>query len=511
MIGVSTLPIRVAVSPSKPASVATDVLVIPVHAGGVLPELPAALRGEARMHMRRFKFTGAWGGAEFFGISARGVRASFAAVVGLGERERSLERQAEGMRRGVARVVREMGRVGVRQMAVVLRGDAEALVPSVVDAAYLSSYRFTEYSAKARSFAASRQLRQVALLVSPEHAAAVRQTVQREQTILGGVALARDLVNQPASQMTPRALVEKARELAGASKKISVAVLNREQAGKAGLHAFLAVARGSSEEPYFVHLTYSPRAKKEGAVQKIFLVGKGITFDSGGLSLKPADYMEAMKIDMAGAAAVLGVFSILAKLQPEVEVHGVIAACENMPSGSAFRPGDILTAKNGKTIEVLNTDAEGRVTLADSLAYAAEQTPDAVVDVATLTGACMVALGDTYAGLWSTDERLGKNLLAAAEETGEGLVLLPLPDEYQPMIESKVADVRNTATSRWGGAITAALFLREFSGNVPWAHIDIAGPAYAEREWLPYYGVGATGYGVRLLTSFLESCVSEAT
>jgi leucyl aminopeptidase len=204
------------------------------------------------------------------------------------------------------------------------------------------------------------------------------------------------------------------------------------------------------------------------------------------------------------------VFAILPKLLPNVEVHGVIGACENMPSGSAFRPGDILTAKNGKTIEVLNTDAEGRVTLADTLAYAAEHKPDAMVDLATLTGACMVALGDTYAGLWSNSEQLGRSLLSAAEQSGEGLTLLPLPDEYQPMIESKVADVRNTATSRWGGAITAALFLREFVGAVRWAHIDIAGPAYAEREWLPYNGVGATGYGVRTLIAFLDNYAQEA-
>jgi leucyl aminopeptidase len=234
------------------------------------------------------------------------------------------------------------------------------------------------------------------------------------------------------------------------------------------------------------------------------LVGKGITFDSGGLSLKPADYMEAMKIDMAGAAAVLGIFSVLPSLALGTEVHGVIAACENMPSGTAYRPGDILTAKNGKTIEVLNTDAEGRITLADALSYAVEQKPDAVVDLATLTGACLIALGDTYAGLWSTDAGLRRKLLAAAGAVGEGLVSLPLPEEYKPMIESKVADVRNTATSKWGGAITAALFLREFVGSVPWAHLDIAGPAYAEHEWLPYNGVGATGYGVRTLISFLE-------
>ncbi len=264
------------------------------------------------------------------------------------------------------------------------------------------------------------------------------------------------------------------------------------------------MAQGSKQEPYVIHLAYAPRDLAAGAAVKIFLVGKGITFDSGGLSLKPADAMETMKIDMAGGATVLGVFAALAELQLNVEVHGVVAACENMPSGSAFRPGDILTARSGKTIEVLNTDAEGRVTLADALSYAVAHEPAAVVDVATLTGACMVALGETHAGLMSNDEATAAGLLAAAEITGEGLVRLPLPDEYRVMIESKVADVRNTATTKWGGAITAALFLREFVGKVPWAHLDIAGPSYAEREWLPYFEPGATGFGVRTLLEFLE-------
>jgi leucyl aminopeptidase len=506
---------KVTVSSNKPASSGADVLVVPLWSDGKLPELPASLKAAMRQQIRRLSFKGSWGSAEFFGNEARGVRASFIAVAGLGEKDRSLERQAEGMRRSIARVVREMGRVGVRHLAVVLPAESEAadrLAAAVVDGAVLTSYRFTEYSAQARRFAAARQLKQVTLLVAREQAAAVRDAAERAETVLRGVELVRELVNQPASRVTPRALVEEAERIERASKRISLRVLDRAQASTEGFNAFLAVGRGSTEEPYVIHLTYTPRARAGTPPRKkVFLVGKGITFDSGGLSLKPADYMEAMKIDMAGAAAVLGVFSILPKLLPEVEVHGVIGACENMPSGSAFRPGDILTAKNGKTIEVLNTDAEGRVTLADTLAYAAEHKPNAVVDLATLTGACMVALGDTYAGLWSTDEKLSQSLLAAAEKSGEGLALLPLPDEYQPMIESKVADVRNTATSRWGGAITAALFLREFTGEVPWAHIDIAGPAHAEREWLPYYGVGATGYGVRTLINFLEGYTDSAS
>lgn len=315
--------------------------------------------------------------------------------------------------------------------------------------------------------------------------------------------MARDLVNQPAAEVRPITLVDKAREITRQFDDVSITVFDKAQAKRKGFTAFLAVARGSKEEPYVIHLKYKPKGLSVSA-KKVFIVGKGITFDSGGLSLKPAKYMEAMKNDMAGAATVLGLFSVLSEIGPGVEVHGVIAACENMPSGEAYRPGDILQAKNGKTIEVLNTDAEGRITLADALSYAVEQEPDAIVDVATLTGACVVALGETHAGLWSNDDKLCRQLLKAARKTGEGLVKLPMPQEYRQMIDSRVADVRNMSLSEGGGAITAALFLREFVGNVPWAHIDIAGAGYAEREWLPYFGIGATGYGVRTLAEFLQ-------
>jgi leucyl aminopeptidase len=256
---------KVTVSSSTPASAATDVLVVPVWSDGKLAQLSPSLRQAVRQQMRRLAFNGAWGGAEFFGSDARGVRASFIAVVGLGERKRSVDRQAEGMRRAIARVVREMGRVGVRRMAVLLPAESAngtSLSAAVVDGAVLTSYRFTEYSAKARSFAASRQLRQVTLLVDREQVGAVREAVEREEMILRGVELARELVNQPASEVTPRALVEKAEALVRGSKRISLKVLNRAEATKEGFNAFLAVARGSSEEPYVIHLTYAPRRRE---------------------------------------------------------------------------------------------------------------------------------------------------------------------------------------------------------------------------------------------------------
>lgn len=497
--------LNVAVSGAGPAAAASDVLVVPVWAGQPVTHLPAAARRLVRQRMRRFGFTGKWGSAELFPLAARGLRANFVGLVGLGSSRASAAWQAEGMRRGMGKIIQEAGRQRIARVAVVLGQCGEAtisLAAAAADGAVLAAYRWDEYAARQQQDEWRRAVRRLLLLVDKRVVGKVRAAIQREMAVLSGVRLARDLVNRPASVVTPQALVEAARAVAH-SPRVQLTVLDRQAAARDGWRAFLAVAQGSHHEPYVMHLTYTPLGSPAGRRPKIFLVGKGITFDSGGLSLKPADAMETMKIDMAGAATVLGVFRVLARLQPVVEVHGVVAACENMPSGGAFRPGDILTARNGKTIEVLNTDAEGRVTLADALSYAVSHKPDAVVDVATLTGACMVALGETHAGLWSSDDALAARLLASAEAVGEGLVRLPLPDEYRVMIESRVADVRNTATTKWGGAITAALFLREFAGDVPWAHLDIAGPSYAERDWLPYFEPGATGFGVRTLVEYL--------
>jgi leucyl aminopeptidase len=239
-------------------------------------------------------------------------------------------------------------------------------------------------------------------------------------------------------------------------------------------------------------------------MKKVALVGKAVTFDSGGLSLKPANGMMTMKCDMAGAAAVIGLFTALEALQPNVEVHGIYGACENMPSGKALRPGDIVRAMNGKTIEILNTDAEGRVTLADTLTYATKQNPDAIVDLATLTGACLVALGEQIAGLMTNNEKLAKEIQSSAKKAGERIWELPLPDDYKADLKSEIADYKNIG-GNWGGAIDGGLFLQEFVGSIPWVHLDIAGPAYAEKPFTPYERHGGTGFGVRLLLEWLKS------
>ncbi len=311
---------------------------------------------------------------------------------------------------------------------------------------------------------------------------------------------ARELVNTPSADMTPAHLVAAAKKLAVRGSSITCTILSQTDMEKLGMRAALAVARGSVHPPFGIHLSYRPRKAKKC----VALVGKAVTFDSGGLSLKPADGMMTMKIDMAGAASVLGAFKALSSIKPNVEVHGVCLAVENMPSGNAYRPGDVVTAMDGTTIEILNTDAEGRVTLADALTYAQRVKPDVIIDLATLTGACVSALGEQIAGLMSNNDRLAEKLRQVSEETGELLWRLPLFEGYASMIRSKIADIKNITSERWGGALTAGLFLRTFVNKIPWAHLDIAGPSYTEKETRPDQPYGASGYGVRLLIKFLE-------
>lgn len=491
------------ISGAKPEKVQTDVLVFFVGSDKKLPAgLPTAAYRLLQGKIKESKFTGAWGTVELF-LSATTARASFYALAGLGDASLSQERQLEGVRRALGKVMGDARRYGLRRLAVVWpHGMAGACAEAIVEAVQMANYRFVVYGKRLAKEQSTRSLKEVILITARADQDDVRAAVVKTKRVMAGVELTRHLVNQPASHMSPQRLADEARRIAKESPGVKVAIMGRKEAAQAGWRGFLAVAQGSIEEPQVIHLTYTP---KPAAGRRIVLVGKGITFDSGGLSLKPAEYMEDMKIDMAGAATVLGVFSLLGKLQLPIEVHGVIAACENMPSGSAYRPGDVLIAKNGKTIEVLNTDAEGRITLADALSFAVEMKPDVIVDLATLTGACVVAVGETHAGLWSNNEQLQDSLVAAAAAAGEGVVVFPLPEEYKPFIQSKVADLRNIGTTRYGGAISAALFLQEFVGNVPWAHLDVAGPVYNSGTSLPYYAHGATGYGVRTILRFLEA------
>lgn len=313
------------------------------------------------------------------------------------------------------------------------------------------------------------------------------------------VTFVRDLVNEPSSVTTPTFLALTAQSIAKENPLVTCEVLETKDMKRLGMGGILGIAKGSDEDPKFIRLAYKGTSEKT-----IVLVGKGITFDSGGLSLKPDTGMETMKMDMAGAATVLGIFSALKTLKPKVNIVGLIASCENMPSGKAIKPGDVVTALNGKTIEIVNTDAEGRVILADALSYASKfEKPDALIDLATLTGACMVALGEEIAGLFANNETLAKDLQSSAGKTGERIWEMPLVPEYRELIKGNVGDVKNSAGKKYGGAITAALFLQEFVGaDIAWAHLDIAGPAFEEKKkaLTPY---GGTGFGVRMLLDYI--------
>ena len=328
----------------------------------------------------------------------------------------------------------------------------------------------------------------------------VQDALDLGAALADAVGVARDLVNEPGGTLTPPAFAREAVSL-GASYGFEVTVLDKPQIEEAGMGGLLGVNRGSEIDPRFLELRWVPEGRPRGVVA---LVGKGITFDSGGLSIKPSDGMLTMKGDMGGGAAVVGAFCALSAVRPKVEVRGYVPLTDNMTGGDAMRLGDVLRISNGKTVEVHNTDAEGRLVLADALSRASDAAPDAIVDLATLTGACMVALGDDRAGVMGSHDGWVAQVMAAGEAAGEKSWRLPLPDEWRSKLDSDIADMKNISASRYGGASIAALFLKEFVGEgIPWAHIDIAGPAFGDRE-TPIESKGGTGYGVRTLVALLR-------
>jgi leucyl aminopeptidase len=420
-------------------------------------------------------------------------------LIGLGDKKQ--EALADALRDAAGVIVTTAKRRGLRTIAIDLTAKAfkDDAADAITTAALLADYTFETYKK-------TNPVKKIGtidiLVVDGRMAQAMRKRVERAVTIVNGVTIARDLVNTPAQEMTPVHLAQAAQEVAKASKgAVKVKILNRAECTKLKMGAYLAVAQGADHEPQFIHLTYtSPRPTKK----VLAVVGKGVTFDSGGLSLKPADAMMSMKCDMAGGAAVIGFFATLASLKPRLNIHGIIAATENMVSAKSIRPGDVVHASNGKSIEILNTDAEGRLTLADAITYVLKEKPDAIIDLATLTGACLVALGEEITGLMSNDRTLAKQVLDSASRAGEKMWELPLEPRYRDLINSDIADLRNIPTSRYGGTLTAGLFIQEFVDNKPWVHLDIAGPAYAERPMASYLGKGGTGHGVRTLVDFAE-------
>jgi len=379
----------------------------------------------------------------------------------------------------------------------------EEVMQCAVEGAILGHYRFLPYKTSEDELTPDVQ---EITIGEPDKASyeKMKRRLRETLTICESVIFARDLISAPGNEMTPTILAEKAKEIAKRSERVKCRVLDRAEIRKLGMNAFLGVAQGSHEPPKFIILEYQGAKKSQ---PPIVLVGKGLTFDSGGISLKPAEKMEEMKSDMSGAAAVLGAIRAIADLKMPVNCVGLIAATENLPGGSALKPGDILKSYSGKTIEVINTDAEGRLTLADALSYGTTYEPAAIVDIATLTGACIVALGEQLIGLMGNDEELKTKVKNAGEETGEFVWELPLWEHYEELIKSDVADIKNTG-GRPAGTITAGLFLQKFVKNYPWVHLDIAGSAWQTKD-RPYIPKGAAGIGVRLLVRFIRKFIPQ--
>jgi len=379
--------------------------------------------------------------------------------------------------------------------AKTLKMETANLLEAMLEGGILANHLFDKYKKEKKQ----KPLKKICFLVESGIVKKYARLPSRVSTVCDGTLLAREWVDRPSNDKRPeqfaKAIADKARE-AG----LQVTVLDEKALKRQKFGALLAVAAGSESKPRLVVLTHTPK----GAKQTVALVGKGVTFDSGGINLKPSGSIETMKTDMSGAAAVAATLIAMAKVKPKMKLIGVMPIVENMPSGNAARPGDIVKTYDGKTVEIGNTDAEGRLILIDAMAYAIKKyKPDTVIDMATLTGACVVALGEKIAGVFSDDDALAEAIISSGQKTHERCWRMPLPEDYQELLKSELADISNMSSSRWGGAITAALFLKEFVGDTRWAHIDIAGPARGKKA-TDYCPAGGTGFGVRLLCDLLQ-------
>lgn len=459
--------------------------------------LDKALKGQLTKACEIEKFTGSRGETVSL-FTADKIVASKVVVMGLGKKNDFV---LNDLRNAVGKYVSAVKKK-VDSLVLVLPENLDDLVLEdvvsvVVEGSELGTYEFAKYKGKDE-----RTLELVILAMSEQvDPKSLKKTIDHAKLYAQGTILARDLVNEQAAIATPTFLADLAQDIAKAHSEITCKVFDKAQVKKMGMEAFLGIARAADTPPKFIVLEYKPVKSK--SKKKLAIVGKGITFDSGGINVKPGDHMQDMKMDMSGAALVLGVFSVIAKIKPTFPVMGIIAATPNLISSSSIVPGDVVRAMNGKTIEVLNTDAEGRVTMADSLSYAVSEGATEIIDFATLTGACLVALGDEIAGMFSNNRDLLDAVKTAAFEEGEKVWELPLEKDYKDMNKSEVADIANIPNSRFGGTITAALFLQEFIANTPWMHFDIAGPAFANKPQ-SLTPKGGTGFGVRTMLKYIE-------
>jgi leucyl aminopeptidase len=493
---------KITLAREAPQALVTDWLVVGVYGkkpqqDPVIVKLDKALGGALIASMKDESFDAKLGKTLSLDGRAR-VRAKQVLVVGLGETEPApAALRLLGVKAGRAAMSRA-------SLAVVTPKSDPASLSALTDGVVTGSYRYTRYLTGSRI--PKRQLSKVTLVADAKTGAEHKQAVHRGQLTGDAINFARDLVNCPPNDLTATVLADQAAQRAAAAG-IACKVWDKKGIEKLGMPLLLAVNRGSTEEPRFIHITYKPKDLGTDAPRAVF-VGKGLTFDSGGLCIKPSASMVDMKCDMAGAATTIAIVTLAAQLGLPLEVHGIVSSTDNMTGGAAYRPGDVFPSRDGKTVEIINTDAEGRLVLADALAYARDLKPTYLIDHATLTGACTVALGAYRAGLFANDADLLDRYKQAAEQSGENYWPLPLDEDLKDELKSPIADLKHTG-SRLGGAITAALFLREFVGDVRWAHLDIAGPAFLEKPQgtMPK---GGTGFGVLTALEFLRGLAPEA-
>ncbi len=495
----------------EPLTQVADALIVPVirtgdgpEVAGLVAEADAKLGGELKTLIVDARFSAKIGSA--LKVPTLGnLPARHLILAGIGD---PAGLDADGVRRAWAAAALAARQSGAKTVASALPPtvnslDAPASLLAAAEGVRLATYRFTKYYGAARKDdPVPAEIDRLTFIGESVEANAASAALDRAAAIVAAVSLARDLVNEPASVINPVSMAGVAGEVAK-DAGLEITVLGPEELGKLGAGAMLAVGKGSATPPQLIHLTYRPSADNAGQDDRVIgLVGKAITFDTGGYSIKTHEGMLEMKVDMSGGAAVLGTMSALAAVGCPYMVHGVICAAENMISDRAFRPGDILTASNGVTIEVHSTDAEGRLVLADGLVYTARQGATELIDLATLTGAAVVALGNGTTALFASDDDLAAALLDAASEAGESTWRMPLTKGMEEQIRGNIGDLKNTG-GRPGGAITAALFLQHFRDGLPWAHLDIAGTASASKA-RGYNPKGATGIGVRTLLTYLS-------
>lgn len=467
----------------------------------IIKELDAALGGVILSAIKSGDFKGKFGQTSLFYSSGQ-LSAERVFLVGLGSRR---EFNLEKLREVSGSSAAEMKKIGARVISTTLPQVIEGLIPdaeigqAIAEGGLLGTYSFDDYRTEKKDVQKDIKIFNIVLPLKYKGVRKIEDGINKGQIISQSVLFARELVCSPGNLATPSFIAQKSLETAKEAD-IKASIIDRDEMETLGMGGLLAVAKGSSEPPKFIVLEYNGSKTKDAPY---VIVGKAVTFDSGGISIKHSPGMDEMKMDMSGGAAAIGTIRAAALLKLKVNLVALIPATENLPGGRAYKPGDILRSMSGKTIEVLNTDAEGRLIMADALTYAERYKPKAVIDIATLTGACIVALGSNASALLGNNEALKKDILRAGEDTGERVWELPLWDSYKKQIKSDVADMKNVG-GKEAGTITAAAFLDRFAGKYHWAHIDIAGTAW-EKKGRPYIPKGGTGVGVRLLVKFLEN------